>query len=103
MRGQQFADFLDTFDDGAAKLLVLKMCPHSTYNVLPELLAAFFVNRFIANNSELVCSWRYENQHRIALAGLVHSETLKLFLRNDQRIGAQFAALNINANFAGSF
>jgi hypothetical protein len=103
MRGQQFADFPDAFDDGAAKLLVLKMRPHSTYNVLPELLAAFFVNRFITNNRELVRARRYENQHRIALAGLVHSETLKLFLCNDQRIGIQFAALNINANLAGGF
>jgi len=102
MRGQQFADFPDAFDDGVAKLFVLKMSPHPTYNVLPELLAAPFVNRFITNNCELVGSRRYENQHGIALAGLVHSETLKFLLRNLQRIGAQFAALNINANFAGS-
>jgi hypothetical protein len=103
MRGQQFADFLDSFEDGVAKLLVLKMCPHSTYNVLPELFAALFVNRFVANNGEFVRSWRYENQHRIALAGLVHSETLKLFLCNDQRIDIELSALNINTNLAGSF
>ena len=103
MRGQQFADFTDAFDDGAAKLLVLKMCAHSTYNVLPELLAAFFVNRLVANNGELVRARRYENQHGIALAGLGHSEMLKFFLCNDQRIGVQFAALNINANLAGGF
>jgi hypothetical protein len=76
---------------------------HSAYNVLPELLAAFFVDRFVANNGELVRSWRYENQYGIALAGLRHSETLKFFLCNDQRIGIQFAALNINADFAGGF
>lgn len=103
MCGQQFADFLYAFDDGAAKLLVLEMRPHSTCNVLPELFAALFVNRFVANNGELVRSRRYENQHRIALAGLMHSETLKLFLCNDQRIDIEFSTLNINANLAGSF
>ncbi len=83
MRGQQFPDFLDAFNDGATKLLVLKMRPHSIYDVLPELFAAFFVDRLVANNCEFVRSWRYENQHCVALAGLLHSETLKLFLCND--------------------
>ena len=81
-----------------AKLLVLKMCAHSTYNVLPELLAAPFVNRFVANDGKLVRPRSYEDKHRIAFAGLVHSETLKFLLCNDQWIGAQLAALNINAN-----
>ena len=103
MCGQQFADFLYAFDDGAAKLLVLKMRPHSTCNVLPELFAALLVNRFVANNGELVRSRRYENQHRIALAGLVHSQALKFFPCNDQRIGTKRSALNIDANFSGSF
>ena len=101
MRRQHLADFLDGFGDSAAKLLVLKMRPHSTNDLPPELLAAFFVNRFIADDSEFVRSRRYENQHGIAFASFVHSETLKLFLCNDQRIGAQFAALNVNANLAG--
>ena len=102
MRGQQFADFPDAFDDSIGKLLVLKMRPHSAYNVLPELLVAPFVNRFITNNREHVRARRYEDQHRIALAGLGHSESLKFFLRNNQRISIQLAALNKNADFAGS-
>ena len=103
MRGQQFADFPDAFNDSMAKLLVLKMCAHSTYNVLPELLAAPFVNRFVANDGKLVRSRRYKNQHRIAFPDLGHSKPLEFFLRNDQRIGIQFAALNINADLAGGF
>lgn len=101
MRRQHLADFLDGFGDSAAKLLVLKMRPHSINDLPPELFAAFFVNRFVADNGELVGPRRYENKDGIALASFVHSETLKLFLCNDQRIGAQFSALNVNANLAG--
>ena len=103
MSGEQFADFLDAFDNSMAKLLILKMCAHSTYNVFPELLAALFVNCFVADDGEFVRSRRDENQHGIALASLVHPETLKFFLCNDQRIGIQFATLNVNANLAGAF
>jgi hypothetical protein len=101
MRRQPFADFLNPFDERVAEFLVLKMFPHSIDNALPELLAAFFVNRFIANNSELARARRYENQHRIAFARFVHAEPVKFPLRNNQWIGIQFAALNINANLAG--
>src|SRR5436190_6342231 len=34
---------------------------------------------------------------------LVHLESLKFFLRNNQGIGFQFTALNINTNLARSF
>ena len=61
------------------------------------------MNRLIADDGEFVRSRRYENQHRIAFPGLVHSKPLEFFLRNDQRIGIQFAALNKDANLAGSF
>jgi hypothetical protein len=46
--------------------------------------------------------WRHENQHRIALARFAHTELMKLPLRCSDWIGAQFSALNKNANFAGS-
>ncbi len=100
MRGQQFADFLNRLDDSATEFLALKMRAHSFHNTPPEFLAAFLMNRFVADNREFVRSRRYENQHRIALTGLVHSEPLKFLLRNDQRIDRQFAALDINANLA---
>ena len=70
-----------------AKLFVLKMSPHSTYDVVPELLAAFFVNRFVADNGELVGPRRHENKDGVALAGLVHAQPLEFFLRDDQWIG----------------
>src|SRR5437762_1176765 len=103
MRGQHFADFLNRSDQRVAEFLVLKMGSHSFDNALPKLVATFLVNGFIANNGELVLAWNHENQHRIALLSLVHLEPLKFFLRNNQGIGIQFAALNINTNFARSF
>jgi hypothetical protein len=102
MRGQHFADLLDRFDQRVAKFLDLKMRPHSFDNVLPELVTALLVNRFIADDGELVRAWRYENQHRITFARFVHTKSMKLPLRCSQWIGAQFAALNVNANLTGS-
>src|SRR4029077_8646888 len=61
MRGQQFADFANRLDQRVAKLLVLKMRPHSFDNALPKLVTAFLVNGPIANNGELVLAWRHEN------------------------------------------
>ena len=79
------------------------MNPHSIHNVLPELFAAFLVNRLVADNGEFVGPRRNKNKDGVALAGFVNSEALKFFLCNDQRIAAQFAALNKDANLAGSF
>ena len=86
MRGQYAADFLNRFDQRIAKVLVLKMRPHSGHNLLPELVTAFLVNRLIANYSELVRAWHHENQDRIALARLVHAQLAKFSLRGSQRI-----------------
>src|SRR3982751_6467478 len=79
------------------------MLPHFLHNAPPELFAAFFVNRSVANDGKLVRARRYENQYRIALARFVHAEPVKFFLRDAQRIDIQFAALDINADLAGSF
>src|SRR5437773_6839771 len=103
MRGQQFADFANRLDQRVAKLLVLKMRPHSFDNMLPELVATFLVNGFIADDGELVRAWRDENQNRVLLTRLVHAKLMKLFLRCSEWIAAKFAALNINTNLAGSF
>ncbi len=43
MGRQQFADFVNRFDQRVVEFLVLKMLPHSIDNALPELLAAFFM------------------------------------------------------------
>jgi hypothetical protein len=103
MRGQHLANFLSRLYQRVAEFFTLKMGAHTIDNVLPKLLTALFVNRFVADNSEFVHAWRYENQHRIALGGVVHSEALKFLLSNDQRIHIQFSALNKNANLARGF
>ena len=82
MRGKDLADLLDGVSQCGAELFVLKVGAHLFDYALPELLAAFLVNRLIANNSELVRARRYKNQHRVALPRLVHPELLKFFLRN---------------------
>jgi hypothetical protein len=103
MRRQHFADFLNRVCQRMTEFFILKMEAHPVHNASPEFFSAFFVNRYIANNGEFVRSRRYENEDRIALAGLVHSQPLKFFLRNDKGIGIQFSALNKNANLAGRF
>ena len=103
MRGQHFADFLNRLDQRVAEFLILKMRPHLLYNVLPEFLAAFLVNRFVTNNGELVRARRHENQHRIALARFVHIEPMKLPLCRNERITFQFATLDQGANLTGRF
>ena len=62
--------------------------------MLPELIATFFVNALVANNRKFVNTWCDKNQHRIALARLVHTEPMKLPLRRNERIALQFAALD---------
>ncbi len=81
MHCQQFADLPNSFDDGVTEFLVLEMGAHCIDNALPELFAAFFVNRFVTHDRELMRTGRNENEHGIALARLVHAELLKFFLR----------------------
>jgi hypothetical protein len=103
MRGQHFAYFLDRLDQRVGELLVLKMRPHVFRDSLPEHVTAFLVDRFVANNSELVRARRHENQHRITLARFVHIEAMKLPLSRNERITFQFATLDQDANLTGRF
>src|SRR4029450_11100116 len=98
-----FADFLNTFDEGTTKVLLLEMLAHSIDNSLPEFLPTFLVNRFIAGHGEFMRPGRNENEHGIALACFIHPQSTKFFLRRDQRVCLQLAALDVNANLAGSF
>ena len=100
MCGQHLANFVNRLCQGMAEFFILKMNAHSIHNALPELFAAFFMNRLVTNNRELVRPRSNENKNGIALVRLVHSEPLELFLRNDQRIGVESTALDIDANFA---
>jgi len=101
MRRQHLADFVNRFNQSVGEFFIFKMVAHSIDNTPPEFFAAFFVNRLIANYSEFVRSRRHENEHRIALPRLVHFQSMEFLLRNQQRIGLEFAALNKNANFPG--
>jgi hypothetical protein len=79
------------------------MLAHSFHNALPEFVAAFFVNGFIANDREFMSTGHYQNQHGVALARLVHTEPMKLPLRRDEGITLQIATLDQDANLTGSF
>ena len=103
MPGQYAPDFLDRFYQRITELLILKMRPHSFHDALPEFIAAFFMNRVVANDRKFVNTRRDKNEHRIALARLVHTEPMKLPLCGLERITIQFAALDQNANLAGRF
>ena len=103
MGAEQFADLLNPFDDGATEPLVLEMLAHCSDNALPEFLAAFLVNRLVADHGEFMRPGRNENEHGIALACFMHPQSMKFFLRRDQWVCVQLAALDVNANFAGSF
>jgi hypothetical protein len=95
--------FLNRIHDRIRELLVSEMFPHFVNEPLPKVLAAFFVNRFIADDGELVRARCHENEHGIVFWRLVHSEPLKFFLCSDERIDIQLAALNVNANLARRF
>ena len=101
--GQRATDFANGFDQRITELLTLKMRPHSFHDALPEFITAFSMNRLIPNHCELVNTRRDKNQHRITLAGLVHAEPVKLFLRRNERITVQLPPLDQNANFTGRF
>ena len=79
------------------------MRTHRLDQSLPELFAAFFVNGLIADHGKLVRARRHENEHGVAFRRLVHSEPMKFFLRGNQWIDIQFAALNKDADLPGRF
>src|SRR5215510_9084537 len=73
------------------------MRPHSLYNALPEFVATFLVNRFIPNHRDFMSTGRDKNEHRVALARLVHTKPVKLPLRRNEGITLQLATLDQNA------
>jgi len=58
------------------------------------------MNRLIADDCELVRARRHKNEDGIAFRRFVHAESVKFFLRGEQRIDVQFAALNVNSNLS---
>ena len=100
---QSFPGFFDRFHQCVTEFLVSKMLSHSVNQSLPELFAAFFMDRVVAQDRKLVGARRHKNEHGIALGRFVHSEPMKFSLRGDKRIDIHLSALNKNANLAGSF
>ena len=70
------------------------MRPHFFHDELPEFIAAFFMNRVVPNDRKFMNARRDKNEHRIALARLVHTESMKAFLRCNERIAVQLPALD---------
>ena len=103
MLRQHVSNDCDRSGDPVCELLLTKAMVHCGRDALPELVAAFLVNRLVANDGELVSTRRDKNQHRIALLRLVHTEPMKLLLRRDKRITVQLSALDQNADFTGRF
>ena len=95
---QRFARFLDRFDQRAIEFFILKMRAHGIDEALPELFAALFVNRFVANDRELVRARRHENQNGVAFSRSVHTELMESFGRGREWIAIQLPALHINAD-----
>src|SRR5262245_37400430 len=91
---QHFPDFANGFHQRITKLLVPEMRADSFHDTLPEFVAAFLVNRFIANDGKLMSTRRDINEHRIALTGLVHTETMELLLCRDEWITIQLSPLD---------
>jgi hypothetical protein len=100
---QRFARFLDRFDQRVIEFLILKMRAHGIDEALPELFAALFMNRFVANHGEFVRTRRHEDKHSVAFLRSVHAELMESFGRGGERIAVQFPALHINTNLPRCF
>jgi hypothetical protein len=103
MGRERVAGLMDCFNEGVAEMFVFKMAAHGIDKALPEVLAAFFVDGFVAHDGKLVRAGRDENKDGVAVVRFVHPELAEFLLRGSERITTQLAALNVNADLAGSF
>src|SRR3977135_4165683 len=95
---ERFAGFLDRFDQRVIEFFIRKMRAQRIDDAFPELLAALFVNRLIANDRELVRARRHEDQNGVSFARSMHAELVESLGRGGERIAFQFSALHINAD-----
>jgi hypothetical protein len=77
------------------------MLAHSGNKILPEFVAAFLVNAFVADHRKLLRARCHKNQDGISLGGFLHSELEKFFLRSLQCVLLKFPALEENADLTG--
>jgi hypothetical protein len=95
---QRFAGFFDRFDQRVIEFFILKMRAHRIDEVLPELFAALFVNRFVTYDRELARAWRHEDQNGVSFARSMHAELVESLCRGGERIAVQFPAVHVNAD-----
>jgi len=103
MRCQHRADVANRIDQRVRKPFVSEMLAHQFNNALPIQFAAFFVDRLIAHNRELVRGRRHENQNSVTFRRFVHPEPVKSLLCRDQRIAIQLSTLDKDADLRGRF
>src|SRR6266545_3150674 len=102
MPGQGLAHLLNCLDDGFGESALLHQVTHPGADLLPECVAALFVNAQVAHNRELARARDQVDQDRVAMTGFGHAQFEEPLLRKYQRVGP-LAMRNINANFAGGF
>src|SRR5205807_1856230 len=103
MRSERFAGFANRFHQRVTEFFVTEMLAHSVNESLPKLLAALFMDRFVAHDGEFVRAGRHENENRIALRRFVHAKSVKSLCGWAQWIDIQLAALDENADLARCF
>src|SRR5207248_3675257 len=94
-------DFVDRLDQCIREFFVPEMLLHLADQSLPQFFAALLMNRFIADDRELVRSRCNENENVTVLRVVVQSEAVKSFLGGAQGIAIQLSALNKYPDPAG--
>jgi hypothetical protein len=102
MFGEHLGCFVNSVNDAAAEIFLLKMRAHRVYQRLPERVATFLVHTDIAHHREPMRARRYENEHGIAVVGLVHAKLHKFLHRAPKRIIIKLTTLDKNTDLAGS-
>ena len=101
MPGQNSAHFLDRVQNGFSEPGLFEQFSHSGADLLPESVAALFVDALIAHDGELACARDEVNQDRVAMPGAGHAHLQKALLRERKWVGP-LATRNINPYFAGA-
>ena len=102
MLREEITGFRNRLDQRVTETFILKLRSHRIDQLLPEYVAAFFVNAAIADHGKFLHPRRDENQDAVVLASIGHAEFVELFLRRGDSI-ADRASLNVNANLPGRF
>ena len=103
MCGECGARFANRVDNGMAEFFAPEMLAHLLNNALPQIFAAFLVDRFVADDGKFVRAWRDKDQNGVTVRRFLHAEPIKFFLRRDQWVDTELASLNEHADLPGRF